>query len=430
MDQSSRLLDAVHLATRRLASQDDIDVVLQEVLQICVEAVGASGGTIYIHDPSTRTLLFRYVLPKEVADEIKMTEIADDLGVAGKVFQSARPEIGRGIGSSPASKEIEERTGVVVKSMVTLPLKIADLPPVGVVQIVNKLEGTFTEQDLMVLDTVSDVSTLAILHSRFMEESAQVASLQGMGRAAHDLANKAGVLMTFLPELEQNIEGLRKALKEANVQGEACDYLERLEASYSDVWFPYTERVYRFARLISDLAAGKQLEPKKKLQSFAHVVKQGVQFLESQARKSHVGIEFDLQEDAPPFEFDDLYIVRIAENLVGNAVKAAAEMIPDEWLAQHTGDLDQNFANVVVRTRYQDGQHVLEVSDHGPGMSPGTIRRILSGRARSQWGRASGSGLGTRVVLDLAATHGAKVTIKSRLGEGSTFRVSFPEKSD
>ena len=431
MDQSSRLLDAVHLATRKLASQDDLDVVLQEVLQICVEAVGARGGTIYIHDPSTRTLLFRYVLPKEVAAEIKMSEIADDFGVAGRVFQSGKPEITRHPdGGSVASKEIQARTGVVVESMVTLPLKIADMPAVGVVQIVNKLDGSFTEQDLMVLDTVSDVSTLAILHGRLMEESAQVASLQGMGRAAHDLANKAGVLMTFLPELEQNIEGLRRALKEANVQGEACDYLERLEASYTDVWYPYTERVYRFARLINDLAAGKKLEPKKRLQSFPHVVKQGVQYLESQARKSHVGIVFDLQPDSPPFEFDDLYIVRIAENLAGNAIKAAAEMIPDEWLAEHGGDLDANFGDVVVRTRYKDGRHVLEVSDKGPGMSPGTIRRILSGRARSEWGRASGSGLGTRIVLDLAATHGATVSIESRLGEGSTFRVSFPEKLD
>ena len=67
MQYSTRLLDAVHLATRKLASQRDLDVVLQEVLQICIEAVGASGGTIYMHDPATRTLQFRYVLPREVA---------------------------------------------------------------------------------------------------------------------------------------------------------------------------------------------------------------------------------------------------------------------------------------------------------------------------------------------------------------------------
>ncbi len=431
MDQSARLLDAVHLATRKLASLEDLDIVLQEVLGICVEAVGASGGTIYIHDPATRTLQFRYVLPKQVAQEIGLWEIADDFGVAGRVFQSGKAEITTyPKGGSSAHTEIRERTGVPVENMLTLPLHIADLLPVGVVQIVNKRSGEFTEQDAMVLDTVSDVSTLAIMHSRLIQESAQVASLQGMGRAAHDLANKAGVLMTFLPELEQNIDGMRRALKESGVDGEAAEYLKRLETSYRDVWHPYTERVYRYARLINDLAAGKKLEPKKKLQSFAKVVKIGVQYLESLARKSHIGIEFDLQEDALPFEFDDLYIVRIAENLVGNAIKAVAEMIPDEWIAEHGSDLDAIYGSITVRTRYRDKTHVLEVTDKGPGMSPGTIRRILSGQARSQWGRASGSGLGTRIVLDLAATHGARVSIDSRLGQGSTFRVEFPETMD
>ena len=431
MDQSARLLDAVHLATRKLASLEDLDVVLQEVLQICVEAVGAEGGTIYIHDPATRTLQFRHVLPREVAANIGMMEIADDIGVAGRVFQTGKVEISAfPKGGSKDHPEIREKSGMPVRSMVTLRLQIADLPPVGVVQIHNKTSGEFTEQDAMVLDTVSNVSTLAIMHSRLIQESAQVASLQGMGRAAHDLANKAGVLMTFLPDLEQNIEGLRNALKKEHVDGEAVEYLERLESSYRDVWHPYTERVYRFARLVNDLAAGKKLEPKKKRQSFPEVVKVGVQYLESQARKAHIGIEFDLDLAAPHFEFDDLYVVRIAENLVGNAIKASSEMIPDEWMVAYGSDLDAIFDKVTVRTRFREGKHVLEVADHGPGMSPGTIRRVLSGTARSEWGRASGSGLGTKIVLELAATHGANVSIDSRLGQGTTFRVTFPATMD
>ena len=33
---------------------------------------------------------------------------------------------------------------------------------------------------------------------------------------------------------------------------------------------------------------------------------------------------------------------------------------------------------------------------------------------------------GTKVVLDLAATHDARLQIDSRLGEGTTFRLDFP----
>ena len=403
-------------------------MVLQEVLGICVEAVGATGGTIYIHEPSTRMLKFQFVIPRDVADDLEMFKIADDFGVAGRVFQTGKSEISNyPKGGRRKDREMRERTGVAVESMISVPLQIADEAPVGVVQIINKVDGEFTEQDEMVLITVSDVSTLAILHSRLMEQSAQVASLQGMGRVAHDLANKAGVLMTFLPDFERNLAGLRECLEKAGVKGEACLYLDRLEGSYRDVWYPYTERVYRYARLVNDLAAGKKLEPKKKKQSFAAVVKLAVQYLESQGRKSHVALEFDLQEGAPQFKFDDLYVIRIAENLAGNAIKAVAETIPDDWLAEHADDLDAQYGKVIVRYRYRKGHHVLEFEDKGPGMSAETIRMILKGEAKSQWGKASGSGLGTKVVLDLAATHDAKVSIKSKLGKGTTFIVDFPE---
>ena len=79
-----------------------------------------------------------------------------------------------------------------------------------------------------------------------------------------------------------------------------------------------------------------------------------------------------------------------------------------------------------VAYRQEDGCHILEVKDDGPGMTRQTAEKILSGKARSQWDKGSGSGWGMKIVLELAATHKAKVEINSELGKGSTFRVSFP----
>jgi len=52
--------------------------------------------------------------------------------------------------------------------------------------------------------------------------------------------------------------------------------------------------------------------------------------------------------------------------------------------------------------------------------------RILSGTARSQWDKTSGSGWGMRIVLELAQTHDARVSIDSEVGCGTTFRVAIP----
>ncbi len=427
MRKKSPLLDAVHMATQKLASVEDLDVVLKDVLSICIEAVDAEGGTVYLHDPIRRRLRFVHVLPEEVAQRLERLDIPDDFGVAGAVFQSGMAELSKfPVGGDPDSKNIEQKSGVTVRTMLTLPLQITGMRPIGVIQLVNKRSGIFTEDDEAVLDIISDVSTLAVTNSRLLQQRAHVASLEGMGRAAHDLANKAGALNAFLPDFERNLEALRGVLRLQGVKGEACLYLDMLEGTFHDVFAPYSERVYRYARLVNDLAAGKKLTPKLKVQSFAHVIEDAAQYVEPSAKRSHLKIEYELDYQAPEFAFDDLYVIRIVENLLGNAIKAMKETIPNDWLAQNGHDPDAIFGSIIVRTKYEDGSHILEVADKGPGLSPQQIKEILSGSARSAWEQSSGTGLGTKVILDLAQTHNAKLAINSRLGEGSTFRLTFP----
>ncbi|MBS1723187.1 MAG: GAF domain-containing sensor histidine kinase [Armatimonadetes bacterium] len=425
--ETSRLLEAVHLATRKLASPADLNVVLRDVLEISVQAVGAEGGTIYLHEPAHKRLRFAYVYPEDVAEQLERLDIPDDYGIAGDVFQTQKARVNNfPQEGQPGRLRIREKTGITVRSMMTLPLGIPGMDPVGVVQLVNKLHGGFNETDEVVLDTVSDVATLAIMNSRLLTQQTRVASLEGMGRAAHDLANKAGVLLTFIEDFRRNLNGLKEALGKGPTNSEACFHLEMLEGSFEDVFAPYSERVYRYARLINDLAAGKKLTPKLKTASLAAVVKQSAQYLESPARKAHVRIVYDLEEGAPEFAFDDLYVIRIVENLVGNAIKAVAEMVTDEWLAENATDDDAYFGDVTVRYRYRDKKHVLEVQDEGPGIPPAVVRNILAGTASSSWQRAAGSGLGTKVVMELATALNAKVSVQSKLGEGTTFVLEFP----
>ncbi|MBI3721714.1 MAG: hypothetical protein HY248_04100, partial [Fimbriimonas ginsengisoli] len=63
METSERLIQAVQRATRKLASSGNFDLLLRDVLAICVDAVGASGGTIYLHEPEGKRLRFQHVLP-------------------------------------------------------------------------------------------------------------------------------------------------------------------------------------------------------------------------------------------------------------------------------------------------------------------------------------------------------------------------------
>ncbi|MBX3096740.1 MAG: GAF domain-containing sensor histidine kinase [Fimbriimonadaceae bacterium] len=426
MSSENRLLRAVNQAASKLASADDADTVLREVLAICVEAVGAMGGTIYLHEPATKSLRFRFVLPEEVADRLERIDIPDSFGVAGEVFRSRKSKISDFPNATERYRsDIERKAGVTVYNMLTLPLTVTGMDPIGVIQLVNKVEGNFTETDVEVADTVSDICALSVMNSRMLTRQRHVAALEGMGRMAHDLANKAGVLVAFLPEFERNIEGLERALKEAGVEGDALLYLQMLRGTYDDVFAPYSDRVYRYARLVNNLAAGKPLEPKYRAHDFGSIVREAAEFMEPMAREARVKIEYDISADGPIADYDDLYVMRIVENLVGNAVKAVGDMVPPEWPGQHR-DRDETFGSVTVAVSYAKSNAILQVKDTGAGMSPQRAREILAGTARSGWSTKSGSGLGTKVVLELVTALGGTVSIDSMLEKGTTFTVRFP----
>lgn len=415
------------MATRKLASTGDFDTLLREVLVIAVEAVGATGGTIYLHDPVKKQLVFRHVLPEDVADRLPFIQIPDDAGVAGQVFQTRKTQVSQFTESNEATRrEVEDAVGVVTRTMVTVPLMLEDEEPIGVVQLINKKQGAFSESDVAVLDTVAAVSTMAYMNSRLLEESSRASTMLGMGKVSHDISHLAASLLANISLSEMTITQMRRELgrpkpdqmaaaANINLLQEVCD---DLKASIN--------RIVGYAQLVSDLSAGRDLRPNKVLAPIADTIRSSAEYVESLARKRHVQIRYDLQADAPPLLHDPLYLFRIVQNLVGNAVKAVFEVIPPEWEREHAGDEDAIYGDVLVSYRYRNHCHLIEVQDCGPGMTTETADRILAGNARSQWDKGTGSGWGMKIVLELAATHDGKVSIESELRKGSLFRVAIP----
>ena len=424
MENSDRLIRAVQIATRKLASSGAFDDLLREVLSICVEAVGATGGTIYLHDASSHRLIFRHVIPREVADRLPTKDIADDFGTVGRAFQS-RQTVCRVFPEKPASdwNEFERATGVAVQSIVATPLVMEDETPIGVVQLLNKYDGEFNEIDCAVLDTVAAVATMAFSNARLTEESARASTLLGMGKVGHDIGNLAAALVTNVNLSQFAFQGLLKELGPEVERPTVRKYVQVLEPTIGDLQGS-VDRIVRYARLMSDMSAGRALRPNMILSPMACTIRDAAEHFEGEGRAQHVEIKMDIDEDAPPTLHDELYVYRIVQNLIGNAIKAVRETMPDVD-NEPEGSI---FGSVFLRYCYGDGKHVLEVRDTGPGMTKRTAQRILSGNARSQWERASGSGWGTKIVLELASVHDAAVSIDSEKGRGTTFRVVFPHR--
>ena len=87
-------------------------------------------------------------------------------------------------------------------------------------------------------------------------------------------------------------------------------------------------------------------------------------------------------------------------------------------------------SQVTIGSGQRDGEVFLRVSDRGPGIAPEERELIFEQfyRAKSAGEHGiQGAGIGLALVKRVMKAHGGAVTLESRLGEGSTFQLTFPE---
>jgi two-component system sensor histidine kinase BaeS len=84
---------------------------------------------------------------------------------------------------------------------------------------------------------------------------------------------------------------------------------------------------------------------------------------------------------------------------------------------------------VTLRVREEAESAVLEVIDTGIGIAPEDLRHIFTRFWRGEKSRSretGGAGIGLAIVAELVHAHDGRIDVESKLGEGSTFRVTLP----
>ena len=142
-------------------------------------------------------------------------------------------------------------------------------------------------------------------------------------------------------------------------------------------------------------------------------VEQAVEQAAATAKRRGVALTMDAPDTAILIRHDPVRIGQVVANLLGNAIK-----------------FTPRGGSVRVEVRGEgDGGASIVVSDTGIGIDPAELPRIFDRffrGSRASEARGSGSGLGLAIVRSIVEMHAGTVSVESRLGAGTTFRVALP----
>jgi signal transduction histidine kinase/Tfp pilus assembly protein PilF len=138
-----------------------------------------------------------------------------------------------------------------------------------------------------------------------------------------------------------------------------------------------------------------------------------ISLFDETARNKGVSIEQNLDGIAR-IHADRIMLETIVRNLLSNAIKFS-----------ETG------GTISISACQKEDQVVIELTDHGIGMTEEQIDQVMNNGGFTRRGTANekGAGIGLTLVREFIAIHNGALNISSREGEGTSITVTFPNRS-
>jgi len=424
--KTSAALRAVAAALRQNPSPE---LLAKRTLEIAVEALGATAGSVLLHEPEHRRLVFTHVIgaSPEIEAALQGTTVPDSRGLSGRVLRTGRSVIVADVARSKQhNKSIDAKTTFATRNLVAVPVRAPgpETRPIGVVEVLNKRRGPFTKADQTLLELLASQAAAAIEMSRLQRAAALSSLAHRLGDVGHDVKNLltpvetgtrtiAQVLSDALDALEMLRGSLPDELAEvldvtiAPLRNDVKGLHEIVLEAVADV----KDRVREIAEAVKGIASEPTFEPTDLRALVASVLR----VLYPVAEPSGVALDFAGVPAVPVLPLlmlDRRRMYNALYNLVHNAVAATPSGGTVRVIASHGGH-----GGGGDRLR-------LVVADDGSGIPPAVLRTLFTDETVST--KVGGTGLGTRIVQQVARAHGGEVRVESVVGQGATFTLDLP----
>ena len=213
--------------------------------------------------------------------------------------------------------------------------------------------------------------------------------------ASHDLQEPLRTITAYLGLVkERYVSGLDETANE--FMDFAIDGAERMQSLINDL--------LEYSRVGRE---GRELEPV----NCSRIIDGVLGSLNEAIKSQKASVECS---PLPIVNGDEAQLIRLFQNLVGNALKFKGSAVP----------------KIQIWAELQGDDWVFAVKDNGIGIAPDYQERIFGMFARlHSRTKYSGTGIGLALCSKIAQRHGGRIWVESEVGSGSTFRFNIPVTS-
>jgi K+-sensing histidine kinase KdpD len=379
--------------------------ITAQLSRVLTEVIAVQGVSVWLLDEEEKDKMVCWAACNQLGVEPEKSpvnmRVPADQGVVGWVMEHKESAIISDAASDDRHfSGVDEQTRFQTHSLLAVPLQVRG-SVIGVLEMVNKIVGPFTEDDLNLTEALAASVAVAIDNARLIGELRQYAV--GLERqnaeldafahtVAHDLKNPLTALTAFSTMLEA--EGAHmtpdEILHDMNV---------------------ITRNAQRIGNIIDELlllaSVRKQEEIESKPLDMAAIV------TEAQERLSSMIVEHQGEVTAPnewPLALGyGPWIQEVWVNYISNALKYGGRP-----------------PRVELGATTQDGTVRFWVRDNGEGLTQEEQENLFTEFARLHQVRAEGYGLGLSIVRRIVEKLGGDVGVESEIEKGSIFYFTLP----
>ncbi|HSJ90199.1 MAG TPA: ATP-binding protein [Anaerolineales bacterium] len=387
LDSYLRLIEI----SRDLASTLDLDTLLDDIVRASADITHAEAASILLYDDTSRQLYFQVATN---IDEPTMRGLVVPLekSIAGWIVTNRKSvRIDDAHKDLRFFSDVEQTVGYETKSLLGIPL-VTKNKVVGVLEVINKKRGRFTDPDESMLTVLGAQAAVAIENARLFQQSDLIAEF------VHELRTPLASLSTatyLLLRPEMSREQRDQIVN--NIHNETLR-LNSLASSFLDL-----------ARLESG-----RVQFRKTRFSVADLLYECRDVMMTKAQETDIQIRIDVPSDMPLMEADRDKIKQVILNLLSNAIK-----------------YNRPNGSVIVTGNYTDTELSMNIQDTGVGIPEDSIPHLFEKffRVKEHESKASGTGLGLSISKQIIQGHNGRLEVKSKMGVGTAFTVYLPRTS-